>query len=666
MIIEEVNLKNYRQYRDNVVFKFGMTEDTNVNVVIGSNGAGKTNLSNAIQWCFYGEEPMSENIDFGMLNMEIFESLKEGESAEISVEVIIRTNMEEKYSFIRTKKIEKRNGKQKSVIQSGHKSDGSVFKAYFHRADSGLLPSMQTQLPVSMINQFAPKKIREYFFFNGEKLEKYFTSSTNEKIKESIFKISQLDLLEIIEERLGIVIQNYRQDSKRITPELGRLAQEIKELEDNIKKFNLNKTETDRQSKELEGNLVDFTNKYKKLGGLNTKNLLIRNEKLDELIKEQMKKLDGTITEKRNLLLRTSHFFIGLEAFIQAEKFFILAEEKKQIPPNIDPQFVKNLLDNGKCICGQNIGLENDFKIRREKVEKLLAEVSKLGFEVGNLLGKKSDMVNISKSRLPLEYKNLESLNEGIKYNKSNLYKFEQEYNENKAKIGEHEIAGLENFEDKINDLTAEIKKLAGEKSIIEQRIDEDIKTLAIKKEEYSEHLDKQEIGNNLNRCIQFCESVQKYINGIKAKVMDEIRMKISEETERHYKELHWRRGENIEIKIHDDYRITALQDGYNKFGAFAAGEYALLAMSFVFALNNVSGFNVPIILDTALGRISTEPRANFAKNISKYLRDTQIILLLTQSEYSPEVEENLSSSIYNQQTIDIGGSPLEAIVKIN
>ena len=365
--------------------------------------------------------------------------------------------------------------------------------------------------------------------------------------------------------------------------------------------------------------------------------------------------------------MRTAHFYIGLEAFIQAEKFFIDAEDKKQIPPNIDPQFVKNLLDKGKCICGENIGLENDFKIRREKVEKLLVEVSKLGFEVGNLLGKKNDMVNMSKSRLPLEYKNLESLNESIKYNKSNLHKFEQEYDENKAKVGEHEIAGLENFEDKINSLTDEIKNLAGKKSIIEQRIAENQRDLKIKKDEHHNHLDKQDIGNNLNKCIQFCESVQKCISEIKEKVMDEIRMKISEETKRHYKELHWKRGENIEIKIHDDYEITALQNGvYNKFGAFSAGEYALLAMSFVFALNNVSGFNVPIILDTALGRISTEPRGNFARNISKYLKDTQIILLLTQSEYSPEVAENLSPSLYSKQTIDIGESSLEAIVKIN
>lgn len=662
MIIEQVNLKNYRQYKDNVVFNFGMTENENVNVVIGSTGAGKTNLSNAIQWCFYGEEPMSEDIDFGMLNMETFESLKEGEVAEVSVEVIIRTNKEEKYSFIRTKKIEKRNRKQKITTQS----DDSVFKAYFHRANNGLLPSMDTHFPASMINQMAPKKIREYFFFNGEKLEKYFTSSTNEKIKESIFKISQLDLLEIIEERLGTVIQNYRQDSKRITPELGRIAQEIKELEENLKMLNLDKTEIKKQSKELEDELVNFTNKYKKVGGLNTKNLLIKNEKLTELIDEQRNKLNEVIIEKRNLLLRTSHFFIGLDAFIQAENFFIEAEEKKQIPPSIDPQFVKNLLKDEKCICGENIGLGNDCKIRREKVEKLLAEVSKLGYEVGNLLGKKSDMVNISKSRLPLEYKNLESLNERIKYNKSSLYKFEQEYNENKAKVGEHEIAGLENFEGRINDLTNEIKKLAGKKSVLEQKIEEDSKTYEIKKEELSEHLRKQEVGTNLNKCIQFCELAQKCVSGIKEKVMDEIRMKISEETKRHYKELHWKRGENIEIKIHDDYRITALQGGYNKFGAFSAGEYALLAMSFVFALNNISGFNVPIILDTALGRISTGPRANFAKNISRYLKDTQIILLLTQSEYSPEVEENLSSSIYNQQTIDIGGSPLEAVVKIN
>ena len=52
----EVETENYRQYGGSNVITF---DDRNkgFSVIIGENGAGKSNILNAINWCFYKKEP---------------------------------------------------------------------------------------------------------------------------------------------------------------------------------------------------------------------------------------------------------------------------------------------------------------------------------------------------------------------------------------------------------------------------------------------------------------------------------------------------------------------------------------------------------------------------------------------------------------------------------
>ena len=54
--ILEIETENYRQYGG--INTIGITEDQKgFSVIIGENGAGKSNILNAINWCFYKKEP---------------------------------------------------------------------------------------------------------------------------------------------------------------------------------------------------------------------------------------------------------------------------------------------------------------------------------------------------------------------------------------------------------------------------------------------------------------------------------------------------------------------------------------------------------------------------------------------------------------------------------
>ena len=60
-------------------------------------------------------------------------------------------------------------------------------------------------------------------------------------------------------------------------------------------------------------------------------------------------------------------------------------------------------------------------------------------------------------------------------------------------------------------------------------------------------------------------------------------------------------------------------------------------------ALRKVSGFVAPVIIDTPLAPIDKEYRQNLIEFMSSALKDTQIALLMKDTEYTDSVKEKLN-----------------------
>ncbi|MFM2268325.1 MAG: hypothetical protein RL757_1766, partial [Bacteroidota bacterium] len=56
MLIKEVVLHNFRQYKDTNTISFDTNERQNIIVVSGKNGNGKTNFLVSLVWCLYGRD----------------------------------------------------------------------------------------------------------------------------------------------------------------------------------------------------------------------------------------------------------------------------------------------------------------------------------------------------------------------------------------------------------------------------------------------------------------------------------------------------------------------------------------------------------------------------------------------------------------------------------
>lgn len=56
MTIKEIELYNFRIYKDSNLIDFTNNEDKNIFVVSGRNGFGKTTFLMSLVWCLYGRQ----------------------------------------------------------------------------------------------------------------------------------------------------------------------------------------------------------------------------------------------------------------------------------------------------------------------------------------------------------------------------------------------------------------------------------------------------------------------------------------------------------------------------------------------------------------------------------------------------------------------------------
>ena len=80
MMLRSLMLENFRQFYGVQTIEFAATEDHNVTVVYGANGAGKTALLNAFTWCFYNKTTEGFERPTELVNHRAWAEASQGDS----------------------------------------------------------------------------------------------------------------------------------------------------------------------------------------------------------------------------------------------------------------------------------------------------------------------------------------------------------------------------------------------------------------------------------------------------------------------------------------------------------------------------------------------------------------------------------------------------------
>jgi DNA sulfur modification protein DndD len=649
MKIDSLTLKNYRQYKDERIRFDSENKDKNFIVIQGTNGSGKTNILNAITWCLYGKElHLEKSKGLPIYNTILMDELKPENL--VNTEVELRLIDDDSGIIIITRKLNLRksqNGEIKIVPCSFSKSeDGS--EIIMQREENRDIVTIEG--PEYFINMMIPEKLEEYFFFDGERLDKYFTKTSSENIHEAVFRISQLELFEKLISHLDDRKRDLRKKVCSLSSKAEGVREELEIYETSIKAAREEKDRCIRDLSDAEAKEKEYSDKLR----TNPNARKLEEEWLEltsdlDIIEKRIKKNQN---DKFNYLLELTPPLFCYDAIIKAKKKIEEREEAGQIPPDYKKEFLERLLEQGNCICGEDISQDANEKKYRMEIESLLKKCDDITDITKELITENVTMRSLLGDLGDFKKKHSEYINEFKELEEERKIKSERLLIVEEEKKG-LDIEQINTWENKLTEYRKIKDNLIKEIAKKENRIEDAEKKAKSLEKTLNEELKKKGKGEEAQKGIAFCDECLKAAENIKQSIMDDLRSEIEEQTRKHFLDLIWKKETYKDIKIDGDYNIFVIhQSGFEGLGTLSAGERQVLALSFMAALNSVSGFNVPIVIDTPLARLGREPKKNIAKNLPNYLEGKQVTLLVTEEEYTSEVRDNLSDHVGKEYRI--------------
>lgn len=638
MKILEVEINNYRQYRGNNVVKLSGDSDKNITIIQGDNGSGKSNFMNAITWCLYNDEMFKSKTNEGrkIVNESALFDAK-GEGVDVSVTVTIGNESPE-YKFNRYVKFALDRGRPYVVNQG--------FKCHQIDPDRGLIPRDGPEWIVEKV--FIKSSLKSFFFFDGEKMDKYFEDTR--KIKANVEQIAQIDLIDDVIQTLREVSADITKDKKRISPDAKGFDEEPDEILDDINEFTARKQELELERDKVKKEMDEIDQYMRENSNEVIKELQSTRKSKEDLRTYLNKQLDEAKKDLRDLVASSVPLIFGYDAMKYSLEQIEEGTKKGELPPNIKDVFVRELLESGTCICGRD--LKNDLESRKHVKELLerivpnaIAEDSVRGkYVIGDLMNKVdfNKKYGIIRRKISDSEGEVKVIIEDLGFISEQLSSFDI------AEIGEKE-ARRRTLQTQRDQLSTRIGTTGNQ-----------IVSLNKKKESMEEYYSKLEKTNKqikkLNTLDDYVKGLLMDVNSIRNSIVEEVRSKLEEKTREYFFRMNWKKDDYSDVRIIDEsnrYRISVLsKESQECLGDISAGERQVLALSFTAALYLVSGFSAPVFIDTPLGRISGQPRIDVAENLPKYLSETQVVILPTDTEYTPEVRDRLLPSVGNEYKI--------------
>ncbi len=635
MRITKVDLENYRQYRK-CQYDFPKSDHTDVHIIVGENVQGKTNLLNAINWCLYNEEPHLTNSSSSLAKPNI-NALHDPEVEDV-VPVVVRLEVQDEskiYKFIRKAQYSKNPNKQgeyhemfnKLTVQIG--SLGSNWETIDQEDETA-----------DIVKSIFPYNMRELFFFDGEHLSGYFKSSASERIKNMITLTSQIQMLEVVEKRLNKVLEKKNGEASKNKGSLGDIERQINDLSKEIEINNDHVTELTSKlaiAKEEKERLDELLGRVEDIGSLESSRKEA-SQKLENLVSSRL--------DKERLLIQASPGYITLSYLKQSlTEFHRLIQEmqkKKQIPPRIDKHIIEQSIESMKCaICESTLDSKH-----LDVVQKLLDSIS-ISSQFAKRLNDQSAQIQINLHDLEVKKQNIEVYLKDMVLYRSQEDDLRKQLDELDKKINSiPNIDDTRRYWEKRKQLESAIEETIKEIGAYESMLKKGIPRLEVLKADFDREVRRAGIAEALRQEIDLCKRLIKLTARAKTDLVNETR----EEARAKTQELFFRLNKTSEnyrnVMLNTNYELDLLhKSGQSCIGSCSGAERALLALSYIIALHDLTNMDFPLFIDTPIATISGLNRTNFAEVLAQIGVFKQIILLFTSSEYSKELQNVYTSN---------------------
>lgn len=641
MIFHKITLNNLFSYRGEQEFKFQHSgeQGRHLILVMGRNGFGKTSLLNAVKLVFLGSDDKGQRqVGFppvglprnayvlgngnkwaGIMNRQ---ARAEGETdCSVTVELGSADQVE-------------------LVIQRRWKiADGSFDEFLEVHADGRSFAGSEGEI---RLDEFLPRELVPFFFFDGEEIQ-FLAESSDIHRSEAMERLLSLSFVNGVESELGALIKNWRREElpEEVQAKIRDIEGQLQACKGYIEAATRKEQGLASQEREL---LEEAGVLHHRMDALRKSGLLSAHSGLDE----EIKKFEAELQQEQSdiayalavdapLIANPSLVKSGVEPLKEVVErkskavksvidtlFRVLPERMFEEPPQPNvpltneqrsfyitklsrlldtfgledepaSQFLESIdVARARQLYEQFLGLTESMKTHREDRARRLREISR----------KKKLLEEMRAERRESEFGSAES---AIQYED-----FESKYAGKQREIGE------------LNAQLEGVRKQKGEREKEQHEHKQNIR------EQERQRAEAERTGKRLGIATALRETFRHY----KQRRREAKREQIEASLNGHFAQLMSGHSQIDKIKIDENFFLTYLDKNGHQIGhsTISHGMRQLVVTSLLWALKEVSGRSLPVIVDTPLARIDRENQENLLHHYYPNAAE-QVIVLATDSE---------------------------------
>ena len=634
----------------------GTTDDRNIVLIWGRNGSGKTSFLNALKLLFTGvEHPSSRIVGFPprpLAPRQFVIGDGAGWSGLINQPARRRAERDRVPAVARVKATWESDGLTVTAERQWT-YDGATFKESLRVFDGNERLAMDPA--EARLEDFLPKDFVGFFFFDGEDIKSLAESA--ERKQSDFDKLLRIAFLEEATAELKKVMTERQRSKMR-----DKIFDSLHEVEVDLTKTANAIEATRRELKQIDEALLNDTIEHRRLTtrrenlssgaseaqreALDTRRLALKAQ-LDETSDAISATLPADVPMLANLglvrralevvetrLAAAGAAEVVLVRRVQAE----LPEWIKEAPVDLDPAELSILCETiserlGGLVAGaadgglfSKLDLGRADRLRASLLRWATMGPDRRGIQVANLTEAhrlRNELHQVNDTLMEIEVgsqANLESYKEVI----AEIAELDDRIAKNNQRKGV--------LQDKLAELATEQKKLKEQQRSLQESRDEAAKVFDDLKFYGAVVRALNEVTEGLRR--EMRSNIEKLIN-------DRIRLLLTDHP-------------LIEKITLDESYIMSFLDGAGRpigRSSLSSGMKQLAATALLWAMKDVAGYDMPVVIDTPLARIDRSNQTNLLRNYYPELSH-QVIVLPTDAEIDRRKLEMLRPNIWKQFTV--------------
>jgi DNA sulfur modification protein DndD len=650
MIFDEIKIHNLFSYYGEQVFDLRKpSEGRNIVLISGRNGFGKTSLLNSVKLLFGGvTESLRRSVQRGRMPSERQYILGTGEDwlGMMNRRAYVEGQNECGIQIIWQEELGTVQVSRRWVVNGEKVHNELIIKASF-------LPEMITDTAQDFLNERLPLDYLPFFFFDGEQIQE-LTEANAAVQQQHIERLLNIAPINTLREYLTKVITEWKRDAldEKTQTKLSKLENELESLE-------IQYTTKEHLSRDINYNIEELEERLRQLERVMDGMQAFRSQRDEVLLKREQQQLEEQRAQLETKIAETLPRDIPLLANIKLVKSTMaqLSELLDTQSHTQEHQLLKELIASLPNELFDKPPYPLDEQQRHFYQDRL---VQLLHQRISNLIPLKT-VLRLEPSRIKSIFGQLqrytleeilrERINDlpSLQKIKSQLKKIDEQLEtinslsaDERTRYQQHKVE-QKKYQNELINKKAEFKKLQSEMKRLETEMSH--KKLTITQQQKQVELNAQ-----TRKKLDLANSLRDFFTQLKERLKDKQKEQIEQAINHYFPILMTAHNMISHIRVTSDFELRYENAEGQTLGInnFSSGMKQLAATTLLWALKEVSGKNIPLIIDTPLARIDREHQDNLLRqyypNIGK-----QVIILPTNSELDERKYEQLKPFIYKE-----------------